>query len=251
MKRSSPYNLFFWALLFFTSSIVNSATADKSAVVTAKPSLTPAFLNQKKPIPMEQLITQTKKNHGDIVVQSARRTTLEQRQVTVIEFIDLSGDWQKIIFDSTTGKQLEQVPMKDLLPIEQVVTKALTRHRDAKINNSRRSIQDGNQVVIIELIDTKNKRWEMTLDAHTGMMIHEYMYDLKRTGKQLSLVHIIEKAREAEKGLVVLRTRQIAFNNTPARELIARDKFNVRRKMIFNAQSGELLSNKPISGYQY
>ena len=137
------------------------------------------------------------------------------------------------------------------MPIEKIVSKILARHKNAQVRNSRRSFQDGNQVVIIDIVDAKNKRWEITVDAHTGMTINEFTYDLKPTGKQLSLVHIIEKAREQHKGLIVLRTRQTVFGGTPVRELIARDQNNIRRKMIFNAQSGELLSNKPISGYQY
>ncbi|WP_263080338.1 hypothetical protein [Endozoicomonas sp. Mp262] len=244
------YSFFSSALLLLGTFLIPDAVIAKQLSAAPKP-LAISSQQLKKTIPIEQLITQTRKGHGEITIQSARQTHLDQRQVFVIDFIDLGGELQRVIYDAITGKELDQVPMKDILPIEKIIVKVLDRYKNAQIKSSRHSLQDGNQVVIIDLIDAKNKRWVITVDAHTGMLITEYMYNLKPKGRQLSLIHIIEKAREHQKGLIVLRTRQTIFNNIPVRELTVRDQHNVRRRMIFNAQSGELLSNKPITGYHY
>ena len=245
MIRLNAHSFHFWFLLLTVSCTAPTATtASPKTVIKPVASVYP-----KKPLPMERVISQTRKSHGDIVVQSARLTTLDNRLATVITFTDPSGEWNKAIFDANTGKLIDHILMQDLLPVEKVLRKVLRQYKDGKVKSSRRSIYEGNQAVAIELIDARNKRWEVIADAHTGMTINKHMLNLTPSGKQLSLLNIIENARKIDNKAIIIRTRQMTFRQQPARELIILDQHHVRRKMIFHALSGELLLNKPVNSY--
>ena len=76
-----------------------------------------------KTVPLEQLISQTRKRHGAIIIQSTQLSRRDDIQVRVINFIDSDKDWFRQIFNANTGKEIEIVSLKNPMPMENILDK--------------------------------------------------------------------------------------------------------------------------------
>ena len=205
-------------------------------------------MSLKQPIPLEQVISQVRKRHGNIVVLTARLAEEDRRTVRIIDFRDNYNNRHRMVIDAFTGKELELVPLKAPLPIEKALDKVRNRHQTATILKSWLDQRDGNRVRIVEFIDRQNKRWQTTLDAYTGLIIDERIFELKPSGKQMALSQIIEKARELHKGMIVLRTRLTQRKGTQVREVFYLNENSLHKRLTVNANTGEVIEDKMVAG---
>ena len=197
-----------------------------------------------KPLPLEQLISETRKQYGDIQVRSARLTQQDKTLVYIINFTNNQQQWIRTVYDAHTARFISSASLKAPMPIEKSLALIHDKHPKKTLIRSWLDRQDGELVRIIELADRQHKRYEIIQDAYTGHTISENAYDLKPSGKELSLNEIIRQAREKHKGMVVLQTRSFIKSNSRVREIIYLDENRIRRKMTINAITGELMEDK-------
>lgn len=206
-----------------------------------------ALNHSRRPVPLEQVISQIRKHHGDVVIWSARLTKEEQRDVRVVDFMDHQQSMQRMVIDAYSGKELELAPMRQPVPLEKALKKVKERHKAATILKSWLDQQNGQNVRIIEFVDKKNKRWQTTLDAYTGLVLNEYSFKAKATGKMLTLDQIIERARKNHQGMLVLRTRLTSRSGAQVREILYLDNRHLKKRLVVNALTGEVVEDKQIA----
>lgn len=198
----------------------------------------------KKTVPLEQLISQTRKQHGDIVVHSVRLAGQEQQRTYIISYVDGDRQWMRAVYDAHTGKLLDNVSLKTPMPVEQSLIKLQKNYPGMSLLRTWLDHRNGELARIVELVDARHKRWEVTQDAYTGQILNEMAYDITLNGKEVALSEVLNKAREKHKGMVVLQTRSALKNNTRVREIIYLDENRMRRKMTVNMVTGEIISDK-------
>ena len=213
------------------------------AAPTASP--TPSL---KHPIPLEQIISQVRKHHGNIIIQTTRLSEEDRRTVRIVDFSDNHNNRHRMVIDAFTGKELELVPLKVPMSIEKALDKVRSRHQTATILRTWLDQRDGNPVRIVELIDKQHKRWQMTLDAYTGLIITEHMFELKPSGRQVSLSQVIQKARQNHKNMIVMRTRLTHRKGTQVREIFYLDENSLHKRLTVNASTGEVIEDKMVAG---
>ena len=196
------------------------------------------------PLPLEQLISNTRKQHGDLIVRSARLTRQDKKMVYVINFTDSKQQWVRSVYDAHTAELLSSASLKAPMPIEKSLTLIYGIHPKKNLIRSWLEQRLGELVRVTELADHYHKRYEIIQDAYTGQLISENSYDLKPSGKEISLNEILKQAREKHQGMVVLQTRSSIKNNAKIREIIYLDKNHLRHKMTVDAITGELLEDK-------
>ena len=196
------------------------------------------------PRPLEQLIAETRKQYGDLVVRSARLTQQDKTLVYVINFTNKKQQWIRTVYDAHTARLVSSASLKTPMAIEKSLDIVHNKHPQKKLIRSWLERRHGELIRITELAGQQHKRYEITQDAYTGQLINENAYELKPCGKELSLSEILRQAREKRKGMVVLQTRSTIKSNSSAREITYLDENRVRRKMLVNAITGELLEDK-------
>ncbi|MGI9276419.1 MAG: PepSY domain-containing protein [Endozoicomonas sp.] len=202
----------------------------------------------KRPLPLEQIISQIRKHHGDIIIQTTRLSEEDRRTVRVVDFSDSHHNRHRMVIDAFTGKELELVPLKAPMPIEKALDKVRSRHQTATILRTWLDQRDGNPVRVVELLDKQHKRWQTTLDAYTGLIISEHMFELKPSGRQVSLSQVIQKARQNHKNMIVMRTRLTHRKGTQVREIFYLDENSLHKRLTVNASTGEVIEDKMIAG---
>lgn len=201
-------------------------------------------------VPADQLIVTTRNKFGDktsdVVIYSARLIEEDRKKVFVIDFIDENNQMTRVVYDAFSGKEIDHAPMKAPMPMEEILSKVDDKYPGANHIRTRLERRDGNMVYIIELADKqfKIKRRQLTMDAYTGRVIKDETYDMKTGGKQISLDQIIKNAREKYRGMVVLRTRSNMKDNIKVREIVFLDDNRIRRKMVVNAVTGEVIEDR-------
>ena len=202
----------------------------------------------KRPLPLEQVISQVRKHHGNIIIQTARLSEEDRRTVRIVDFSDSHHNRHRMVIDAFTGKELELVPLKAPMPIEKALDKVRSRHQTATILRTWLDQRDGNPVRIVELIDKQHKRWQTILDAYTGMIINEHVFELKPSGRQIALSQVIQKARQNHKNMIVLRTRLTYRKGIQAREIYYLDDNSLRKRMTVNASTGDIIEDIMVAG---
>ncbi len=204
----------------------------------------------RTPIPIEQIIRQTRQQQGDIVVQSARlsnQPSQQPQQTYVINYLNDDQQWMRSVYDALSGKLLDTVHLKHPMVIEKTLSKLQKHYPGMTLLRTWLERSDGDMVRIVELSDVRKKRWAITLDAHTGQILNTLSYDIKLNGKEMTLAQILAKARERHKGMVVLQTRSSVKNNLRVREIVYLDENRMRRKMTVNLVNGEIISDRITS----
>ena len=196
------------------------------------------------PQPLEKLIAETRKQHGELVVRSARLTHQDKTLVYVINFTNSKQQWIRTVYDAHTARLISSASLKAPMPIEKSLALIHKKHPEKNLIRSWLDRRNGELVRMIELADRQHKRHEIVQDAYTGQVISENTYNLKPSGKELSLSEILKQAREKHKGMVVLQTRSTIKSNSKVKEIIYLDENRIRRKMTVNAITGELLYDK-------
>ncbi len=201
-------------------------------------------------VPADQLIVTARNKFGDkasdVVIYSVHLIEEDRRKVFVIDFIDANNQMARVVYDAFSGKEIDHVPMKAPMPMEEILSKVDSKYPGAKRIRTGLERRDGNMVYIIELADKqfKVKRRQLTMDAYTGRVIKDETYDMKPDGKQISLDQIIKNAREKYRGMVVLRTRSSMKDNMKVREIVFLDDNRIRHKMVVNAITGEVVEDR-------
>ena len=198
----------------------------------------------KPTIPLEQLISQTRKQHGYIVVHSARLTGQEQQRTYVINYVDGDQQWMRTVYDAYTGRMLDNVSLKSPMPVEKSLVNVQNKYPGMTLVRTWLDNRQGELARLVELVDAKRKRREVTLDAYTGQILRDFTYDITLNGKEISLSQVLTKAREQHRGMVVLQTRSALKNNIRVREIIYLDENRMRRKMTVNTLTGEVISDR-------
>ena len=223
-------------LLLLQSTSVNSTTHPPTPESRASTTVPPQ--------PLEQLIVETRKQYGDLVVRSARLTQQDKTLVYVINFTNSQQQWIRTVYDAHTARLISSATLKAPMPLEESLALIHKKYPQKNLIRSWLERRNGELFRIIGLADHQHKRYEIVQDAYTGQVISENAYELKPSGKEISLSEILKQAREKHKGMVVLQTRSTIKSNSKVREIIYLDEHRVRRKMIINAITGELLEDK-------
>ena len=202
----------------------------------------------KRPIPLEQLIKQIRKQHGNIVVYNARLIQEDRRTVRLIDFapelkISHQG-MQRLVVDAFTGKEIELATMRFPMSLEKTLANLRKNHQIAHITKTWIENSGGNEIRVIEFTDNRKKRWHAEMDAYTGLLLNEHPFELKLSGKQIPLSDIISQAHRAHKNMVILRTTSKHNQNIPVREIVYLDENGFRKRLIVNAITGETISDK-------
>lgn len=202
----------------------------------------------KRPIPLEQIISQIRKQNESIVVYSARLIQEDHRTVRQIDF---NTDYragrqamQRLIVDAFTGKEIELVTMRTPMSLEKTLNNLRKKHNIATITKTWIEQKEGNEIRIIEFSDNHKKRWHSRMDAYTGLLIDEHSYELKPSGKQISLSEVLEEVRKNHKNMIVLRTTAKHQKNIPVREIVYLDENNFRKRLVVNAITGATISDQ-------
>ena len=202
----------------------------------------------KRPIPLEQIISQMRKQHGSVVVYNAKLIQEDRRTVRLIDFNTeyKAGHqgMQRLIVDAFTGKEIELVTMRTPMSLEKTLGKLRKKHSIANITKTWIEAKDDNEIRIIEFTDIQKKRWHARVDAYTGLLIDEHPYELKPSGKQIPLSDILSEARKNHKNMIILRTTAKHRKNIPVREIVYLDENNFRKRLIVNAITGETISDQ-------
>ena len=210
----------------------------------------PKQISTLKPtIPLEQLISKTRKKHGNIVVHSTHLAGQEAQRSYIINFTDSNHQWMRSVYDARNGQLLDEVSLKNPMPVEKSLSKVQARFPGMTLLRTWLDQRDGDLLRRVELADAKHKRWEIIQDAYTGQILNEHSYDIKLNGKEASLTQVLAKARERHKGMVVLQTRSALKNNIRVHEILYLDENRIRRKMTVNTVTGEIMSDRitPLS----
>lgn len=233
------------AAIFMGISFVAAPVAD-AAPAPVKGSILDQPEKLRITIPLEQLISTTRKKYGDLVVHSARLQEEDRHKVFIINFVDSKNQNHRVVYDAFTGKEVDNASLKTPMPLEKTLAKVRSKHPEATLIRSWLDRREGDLVRMLELADKKLKlkRLQLTVDAYTGRIVKEETYDLKPSGKQISLEQVLKNAREKYKGMVVLRTRSSMKHNNRIREIIFLDDNRVRHKMTVNAVTGEVIEDK-------
>ena len=201
----------------------------------------------KSIIPLEQLIRQTRKQYGDIVIQSTRLTGPDKERTYLIDFTDINHLWQRATYNAHTGKLLGKNSLQLPMPIEDSLVFLHKKHPDSRLIRTWLDSQEGHLMRIAELSDAKKKRWKVIQDAYTGLIVSEQSYSLTPKGQVISLAQILTDAKNKHKGMVVLRTRSTLKDKTKVKEITYLDASRTRRKMVVNSATGEVMSDTIIS----
>lgn len=203
---------------------------------------------RKPPIPLESILNQVRKQHGNVVIYNARLIQEDHRTVRLIDF---NNNWkkprdgmQRLIIDAYTGKEIELASMKYPMSLEKTLNNLRKKHQIASITKTWMDNKDGHEIRVIEFIDHKKKRWHANLDAYTGLVFDEHIFELKPSGKQIPLSDIINNARQTNKNMVILRTAAKHQKNIPVREIVYLDENNLRKRLIVNAITGDVISDQ-------
>lgn len=238
------------------SGVLAGAALSSSAVFASGSNVpaTPAYLEQsgklRSMVPLDQLIVTTRHKFGDkasdVVVCSARFLVEARQKVFVIDFIDANNQLERVVYDAFSGRQVDHAPMQSPMPMEEILSKVAGKYPGSNRIRTWLEKHDGSVVYVIELADKqfKVKRLQLTMDAYTGRVIMDEIYDMKPDGKQISLEQMIKKAREKYRGMVVLRTRSRMKDNMKVKEIVFLDDNRIRHKMVVNAVTGELIEDR-------
>ncbi|AMO57555.1 hypothetical protein GZ77_14675 [Endozoicomonas montiporae] len=202
----------------------------------------------KRPIPLEQIISQMRKQHGNVVVYNARLIQEDRRTVRLIDFnSELKPGrhgMQRLVIDAFTGKEIELVTMRTPMPLEKTLGNLRKNHQIANITKTWMENEGGNEVRVIEFTDIRKKRWHARMDAYTGLLLDEHTFELKPSGKQVPLRDIISEARKTHKYMVILRTTSKNRKNVPVREIVYLNENGLRKRLIVDAITGETISDQ-------
>ena len=202
----------------------------------------------KRPIPLEQIISQIRKQHGSIVIYNARLIQEDRRTVRLIDF---NTDYktgrpgmQRLVVDAFTGKEIELVTMHTPMSLEKTLNNLRRKHNISAITKTWIEEKEGNEIRVIEFTDNHKKRWHSRMDAYTGLLVDEHSYEFKPSGKQIPLSNILDEVRKNHKNMIVLRTTTKHRKNMPVREIVYLDENNFRKRLVVNAITGETISDQ-------
>ena len=202
----------------------------------------------KRPIPLEQIINQMRKQHGNVVVYNARLIQEDRRAVRLIDFApELKTShqgMQRLVVDAFTGKEIELATMRFPMSLKKTLANLRKNHQIAHITKTWIENSGGNEIRVIEFIDNRKKHWRAEMDAYTGLLLNEHPFELKLSGKQIPLSDILSQAHRAHKNMVILRTTSKHNKNVPVREIIYRDENGFRKRLIVNSITGETISDE-------
>ncbi|MET4695495.1 hypothetical protein [Endozoicomonas lisbonensis] len=210
----------------------------------------------KRPIPLEQIISQMRKQHGNVVVYNARLIQEDRRTVRLIDFtpefkISRQG-MQRLVVDAFTGKEIELVTMRLPMSLEKTLANLRKNHQIANITKTWIENNQGNEIRVVEFTDNTKKRWHAETDAYTGLLLNEHSFEFTLSGKQVPLSDILNEARKTHKNMIILRTTSKHRKNVPVREIVYLDENGYRKRLIVNSITGETISDQltPTLPYQ-
>ena len=209
----------------------------------------------KRPIPLEQIISQMRKQHGNVVVYNARLIQEDRRTVRLIdftpEFKTSRQGMQRLVVDAFTGKEIELVTMRLPMSLEKTLVNLRKNHQIANITKTWIENNQGNEIRVVEFIDTRKKHWHAETDAYTGLLLNEHTFEFKLSGNQIPLSDTLNDARKAHKNMIILRTTSKHRKNVPVREIVYLDENGYRKLLIVNSITGETISDQltPTSLY--
>lgn len=235
----------------FSISILSGLLYTSSTFSIAAESPIKSNIHQQTTLlPIEQLIAQTRKQHDHLIIHSVRLTQQCKTPAYVIDFTDSDQHWKRWVYNANTGELLIRAGLDTPLPLEQSLTLIHSKYPKHTVIRSYLKRKNGELIRFMELTDHKHQRLEISLDAYTGQILNEQLYNLKPSGKELSLKQILINARETREGMVALRTRNIMKGNIKVREIIYLDNNKIRKKMLVNCLTGEVLVDKPTPWIQ-
>ncbi len=236
------------------SGVLAGVVLSSSAVFAAGNSMPATLAEQsdklKSMVPLDRLIMTTRHKFGDkltdVVVFSAWLQQEEQQKVFVIDFIDGHKKLERVVYDAFSGRQIDHASMQTPMLMEEILAKVASKYPGATIIRTWLEKQGSNLLCVTELADKqfKVKRRQLTMDAYTGRMITNVIYDMKPDGKQISLEQMIKSAREKYRGMVVLRTRSSIKGDQKVREIVFLDDNRIRHMMVVNAVTGEVIEDR-------
>ena len=229
-------------------------TAIPLLVLTLCPALPASALittSGKRPIPLEQVISMVRQQHGNMVVYNTRLSEEDRRVVRVVDFKQADQPMQRMVIDAYTGKELELVTMRTPMSLEKVLEKIRRKHQMASITRTWLENREGTKARIIEFVDHRKRRWHTEVDAYTGLLLKEHSFKLKATGKQIPLSQIITDARANHKNMIVLRTSLRHKSDTQVREIVYMDDSHLRKRLVVDALTGRIISDQIVTNPVY
>ena len=235
-----------------------TATAVLLSVISLTPvSASPAqIVPSKQPLPLEKILAKVRHQYGKLVVYNTRLLQQEKRTVRLIDFksVTTSEDnegMKRLIIDAYTGKEVKLATLKKPMTLENALANVRKKHDIEHITKTWIEQSDGLEVRVVEFIDSRNKRWNVRLDAYTGLLLDEHPFDFTVSGKRIPLSEILSVARKNHKNMVVLKTNSRQYENSPVREVVYLDDNGFRKRLVVHAITGEVISDKIDPGPLY